>query len=91
MNNDSAEKSFSAEIKILYAVVGFHPTTAYTPCFLLAALKKGAANKVAPGTSADEDIVNVSKFWVGDDDDDFERRTPLDLWGSVYLPLIMRQ
>jgi hypothetical protein len=47
--------------------------------------------KVAPGTSADEDIVNVSKFWVGDDDDYFERRTTLDLWGSVYLPLIMRQ
>jgi hypothetical protein len=85
------KKAFSAEIKILYAVVGFHPTTAYTPCFLLVAPFFSAANKVAPGTSADEDIVNVSKFWVGDDDDYFERRTTLDLWGSVYLPLIMRQ
>jgi len=47
--------------------------------------------KVVPGTSADEDIVNVSKFWVGGDDDYFERRTTLDLWGNIYLPLIMRQ
>jgi hypothetical protein len=31
------KKRFSAEIRVLYAVVGWNPTTAYTPCFFLAA------------------------------------------------------
>jgi PKD repeat protein len=47
--------------------------------------------RVMPGTSADVDIVNTSQFWVGDDNDYFERETMIDLWGSVYLPLALRQ
>ena len=46
--------------------------------------------RVKPGTSASEDIVNVSQFWVGDNDDYFERKTAVDLWSDVFLPLIMK-
>jgi subtilisin family serine protease len=46
--------------------------------------------RIMPGTSADKDIVNISKFWVGDDDNYFERRTTIDVWGQTYMPIIFK-